>query len=230
MACSHPGECEPGGWLHKLAGRLPGVCRGARPGRVHQCEGEGRGAGRSSVQLRYQTAARRSGMHCMLPGCALAQHCLRPLPLPPPPYPARCTSMTGESRTGGATRCPSIRCGPIGAGAGGGGAGWGVCSGAHLAAAGVISSEGHDPPSCTTLWRAPLRLARLSHPLPSVVIISHSCRGFSYFDAVLAPIVDALNLALTNSSDAWLSLQAGRQGAGRFPALLVRRAGACARL
>ena len=42
-------------------------------------------------------------------------------------------------------------------------------------------------------------------------------RTFSYFDAVLVPIVDALNLVLHNESDAWLSLQARRapQGPGR---------------
>lgn len=35
------------------------------------------------------------------------------------------------------------------------------------------------------------------------------CRGFSYYAAVLEPIVDALNLVLHNESDAWLSLQVG---------------------
>ncbi|PRW45181.1 hypothetical protein C2E21_6228 [Chlorella sorokiniana] len=40
-------------------------------------------------------------------------------------------------------------------------------------------------------------------------------RGFSYYDAVLEPIVGALNLVLHNSSDAWLSLQ-GEMGATVF--------------
>ena len=68
-------------------------------------------------------------------------------------------------------------------------------------------SAPHLPPVRPTL-------ARLLLPVPPFFR-----RGFSYFDAVLAPIVDALNLVLTNTSEAWLSLQVRGWRAGRTPCL-----------
>lgn len=94
----------------------------------------------------------------------------------------------GASRTDGATRCPSTRCGHSG----------------RLATQPVLPHR-----SCLLLLEAAshltcgqaVGLVNLPSPFP--------CRGFSYYDAVLEPIVDALNLVLHNESDAWLSLQVG---------------------
>ena len=44
-----------------------------------------------------------------------------------------------------------------------------------------------------------------------------ACRNFSYFDAVLAPIVDALNDVLRDGQPTWLSLQGEMGATGTLP-------------